>query len=500
MPAANKLASALRGSSYSSIGLSTKNNTYVNVNKLNSFIDAKNSKVEKALAFFSSISSIRKKTEEELLMSFKSVLDENLDIGIRMLLWLRDARCGAGERNAFRIIINALSFSPLLENIVEKIPMIGRFDDLLLEWKSEKAMNIALTRYVKGFYNENEVGLAAKWAPRKGVWVYRLRKELGLSPSDYRKFIVSRSQTVESMMCNNEWTNIAYENVPSIAHKNYRKAFIRHDLSGYREYLGEVESGTSKINSRIEPYSLAAELCDKGIYDFDPEFLKSLNLQFSSSEYLFDESITVLPIVDVSPSMKDKATKTLSCKTIAMSMGLNLALKQKGPFSGLVMTFSENPLVIDYKGKSFSDCIFDLKRQDWGMSTNLISSFELLFKKAKDNKVKDDKLPDVVVVFSDMMMNDSSVKNYSSQTNAIKTLAKNYGYKKIPKILFWNLNINSHKGTPTVAKSNDGGVLTVSGFSSNIIESMSSVIMNEDIITPEIGMLNTLLCERYNYF
>lgn len=399
----SSFANAMRAGSSKSIGFSAKKETLVFpkghvVNGVVLTPTSASNNYPTILEGFTNIHGFLKLTPGEILGKFHKMVNENEDLAIRFALWARDARQGAGLRDPSRLMFASLSDHPNIEGIINRIPVLGRFDDLLIEWKSERAMRFALARYIAAFDNPDEKGLAAKWAPRKtSVWAYRLRKELGLNYSDYRKFLVSNSKTVEQNMCDGAWNNIDYSQVPSVAHKNYRKAFMRHSPDRYGRYVGALKSGVRgvKINAGVvEPHELASKVM-RG----QQTYSDSLDAQFSAIPFSL-KGLNIFPIVDVSPSMRSICTGSQTCKSVAMSLGLWIAQNQTKT-KGLVMTFSQTPEIINYASKGFSDAILDLQNQDWGHYTDLTASMDLMFSRCKAAGVTEDELPDVMVVLSD---------------------------------------------------------------------------------------------------
>ena len=454
---------------------------------------------------FTGIQKFLKMSEEQILSTFHVMMKENEDLAIRFILWARDILKGAGLRDPSRKVFASLSNHPNIEGIINRIPTLGRFDDLLIEWKSERAMRFALNRYMKGFETPEEIGLAAKWAPRKNsVWAWRLRKELGLTPADYRKFLVRNTSVVETQMCANNWNNINYSHVPGKAHSNYRKAFVRHSPDRYANYVEQlkspelVKSGVVKINAKaLAPYELAAK-----VIPYDAQVIAdSIDAQFQAMPYDMGD-LKIFPIIDVSPSMKKLAMGQLTCKQIAVSLGLFISKNQVGDLNGKAMTFSETPCMVDFSDDGFSRAVTKLNNHDWGMYTDLTASMRILFNYCKNAGLKNEDLPDVMIIFSDMQMNGPSMSASSSgnkiQVNQIIEAGERAGYTKIPKIIFWNLSVNGKE--VKVAPIDKNGVINISGFSPKILTSLSEILKGESMeVNTDIAIIETLCSERYNY-
>ncbi len=83
----------------------------------------------KVLDLFGKIGSARGNI---LTNQFNAALAEDENLAIRVLLWARDVRSGAGERAQFRGLLAALEAQnpTLAGRIMSKIPFLGRWDDL----------------------------------------------------------------------------------------------------------------------------------------------------------------------------------------------------------------------------------------------------------------------------------------------------------------------------------------------------------------------------------
>lgn len=69
-----------------------------------------------------------------IVKEFTAALVDNEELAIRALLWTRDIRGGAGERQQFRdLLVELESVNPeLAGRIMHKIPELGRLDDLFV--------------------------------------------------------------------------------------------------------------------------------------------------------------------------------------------------------------------------------------------------------------------------------------------------------------------------------------------------------------------------------
>lgn len=440
---------------------------------------------------------------KNIIPQFVAAYVENPDYALRILQWARDIRGGAGERQLFRQVIQEVcNAEPELGcRILDKVPEIGRWDDLLLDFKVPSVQKYVHTLILDAIKGGN--GLAAKWMPRKGIKAIELRKAWKMSPKAYRKFLVNASKTVEQQMCAKDWDGIDFSHVPSLAASRYRTAFYRNAEERFTEYVEKLKSGSLgvKINAgAVYPYDIL-----KGLYrDIFVTDADHRVAQWNALEnYIGDANI--LPMVDVSGSMYCSAgdNPNLTCADVAISLGLYCAEKNQGVFKDLVLTFSENPQLECLKG-NVVEKYQQLRKADWGMNTDLNKAFDTILTTALDNKVPAEEMPNTLIIFSDMQF-DASQESYGSyhrhgtispyDESAIEMIRRKYiaaGYA-MPQVVFWNLH--AHENCPV--RFNDLGVALVSGFSPAVMKAVLEADTEE--FTPEAIMRQAIMIERYNY-
>ena len=426
---------------------------------------------------------------KDIIPKFVAAYAEDKDLALRIALWLRDAREGAGERQLFRDILAYFEqHDPeVAKMLLTKVPELGRFDDLLV-FKTKPMKDFAYTMLGDALRAGN--GLAAKWTPRKGNVANELRKFFGMTPKTYRKTLVGLTTVVESQMCAKDWDNINFSHVPSVASSRYKKAFNRHTTK-FAEYVAALVKGdpTVKVNaSAVYPYDI---LKGVGSYNnrYDKTELDHIVAQWAAlPNYVGDASI--LPLVDVSGSMTCPAGKnsTTTCMDVAVSLGLYLAEKNKGKFKDTFLTFSDSPELMKLKG-NVVEKMTQMTRSDWGMSTNLHAAFDKILSVAVNGNVPQEEMPEILLILSDMQFN-ACVRFDHTAMQMIEHKYEAAGYQ-VPKIVFWNLN--SSDNVPV--KSDKSGAALVSGFSPSIMTSILSANMDE--FTPRGIMLKTIMSDRY---
>lgn len=428
---------------------------------------------------------------KNIVPAFTAAYVENPDLALRIAQWARDVRGGSGERELFRQILTHLEKKNPedAKRLMDKVPELGRWDDLLI-FESKDLKTKAYTMLGDALRNGN--GLAAKWTPRKGHIAREIREFYGMSPKQYRKSLVGLTKVVETQMCANDWDNINYSHVPSLAHARYKKAFGRHGTT-YAQYVAKLVKGEDgvKINANaVYPYDVLKGRIGGWGRGINNTELDAIQAQWDAlPNYVGDAN--VLPLVDVSGSMTASAGRnvSLSCLEIAVSLGLYFADKNKGKFKDCFLTFSESPELLNLKG-NINDKIDQMVQSKWAMNTNLHKAFEQILKTAVTNNVPESEMPETLIIFSDMQFDQCTRYNDS----AIEMIERKYaeaGYT-VPKVVFWNLNA-AYGNAPV--KFDKHGTALVSGFSPAIATSILSG--NMDDFTPEAIMLKAVMKDRY---
>lgn len=408
-------------------------------------------------------------------------------LALRITLWLRDVREGAGERQLFRNILQYLEDhnTPMAIKLMSKIPEVGRWDDLLcVQRLAAKAHATDLIGEALSAGN----GLCAKWLPRKGKEAAELRKRLSMTPKMYRKILVSLTQVVETQMCANEWDSIEFSKVPSVASARYKKAFNRH-TQAYGRYVSALinkEPGVKVNIGAVYPYDvLKGKVTSYGIR-FDETEENFIMAQWDALPN-FIGSRKILPMVDVSGSM-DEGGSNIKPIEVSVSLGLYLADKNQGAFKDAILTFSASPQLVILRGNILQK-INSLVRVKWDMNTDIYAAFKKVLEVAKNGQVAPEDMPETILILSDMQF-DRCVNEYSD--TALQMIQRGYslaGYK-VPNIVFWNLN--AHNNVPV--KFDERGTAMVSSFSVHILKAILSGEMS-----PEGIMMKAIMNERYSF-
>ena len=420
-----------------------------------------------------------------ITVEFARAFEAEPNLALRVLLWSRDVRGGAGERELFREVLRHLELNQpsVLPQLIDLVPEYGRFDDLLV-FETPAAEKLAFEKIQAALKSGS--ALCAKWMPRekssKSAVARQLRQFLGLTPRAYRKLLADLSETVEDQMCAQDWTKIQYDHVPSVAAARYQKTFSRHDEAGYASYRAGLVSGTRTVNAgAVYPYDVIKSIQSGGAVEVAEAQWAAL------PNYLGDQLI--LPMVDVSGSMGCAVggNANLTCMDVAVSLGLYISDRNTGAFHNMFLTFSERARLEVLNG-SLSSRLNQLMRSEWGMNTNLHAAFDAVLNLAVKNSVPAADMPQYILILSDMQW-DACVTQDDSGMEMIQRKYETAGYD-MPRIVFWNL---SSRGGDVPVKFDQAGTALVSGFSPSI---MTSILAAENF-DPRSVMMTTLNQPRY---
>ena len=421
---------------------------------------------------------------KDITTSLARSFGDEKELTLRLILWTRDVRGGAGERQTFRNMLLWLEQNDpsSLKRLLSKVSEVGRWDDLLIFQTDEiKALAFDLIKDALDSGN----GLVAKWMPRKGEAAVELRTAFGWTPKYYRKRLVELTKVVETQMCAKNWSSINYSHVPSVASARYKKAFAKNDPTGYQAWVESLKNGTAKVNaSAIFPHDVTKTLMHEISANVDV-----VQAQWDALPNYVQDGMTVLPMVDVSGSMTCGSIPGTTPLEVAVALGLYMSEKQRSAFKDMILTFSDSPTLMKVSG-SIATRYRQLKRAEWGGRTNVHAAFGKILSHAVKNNVPASDMPEYILVLSDMEF-DYCVRKPSATAheNAVEEYAK-HGYK-LPKVIFWNLN--GREGNSPVEFKKDGTGL-VSGFSPSTMRS----IMSGKNITPLDIVMETLSSSRYD--
>ena len=464
------------------------------------------------LDFFASAGALRRESDEEILARFLRAFAEDKDAAMKLLFYARDVRGGLGERRVFRVILRWLAFTApqSVKRNIARAAEFGRWDDLLvlLDTPCEKETLALLREQFRKDVQANEEGkeisLLAKWLPSVNAsnaetvkHGKKIARAFGMTDADYRKTLVAlraKIRILENNLREKDYT-FDYEKQPSRAMFKYRKAFFRNDRARYYKFLAKVSAGEAKLHAdHVMPYELVEPfLADHNWIGNHHCFLRPLSEEEASVLNAtwgampdFGGNENALAVVDTSSSMywpKDPMPAS-----VAFSLGLYFAERNKGAFRNHFIEFSTRPQLIELKGETFVDRLRYAASFNQVADTNLEAVFDLILNAAVKNDVPSEELPAKLYIISDMEFN-RCVHN-ANQTifrNAAERYAA-HGYA-LPQIVFWNVASRNRQHPVTM---NEQGVALISGVTPRLFQMAAG-----QTISPYRLMLDVLESERY---
>lgn len=335
--------------------------------------------------------------------------------------------------------------------------------------------------------NNAPITLLAKWMPSINTSSSNARhdaryfarhfkwseKEYRQNLSKLRKYL----KVTERKMSLQEWNEIDYEKVPSLANLRYKDAFLKHDKERREEYLNKLAKGEVKINSSVNfPHDVVHKYSSSNGWNISlqkyDEALEQLWKSLKNIPGLKD----TLVVRDDSGSMKIHIGRTnVTSLEVATALGIYCAEHCSDVYKNKIISFSEYPQYLDFsKHISLHDKLAYLYDHDEVANTNIRKVFQLILETAIDNKLKQEDLPKQILIISDMEFDEGADFEGNPIEESQKEFEK-YGYK-VPKLIFWN--VNSRTNTIPI-KTNELGVYLLSGFSPNVLNILSDGLDNQ---------------------
>lgn len=472
----------------------------------------------KVLDMFAVGGAYRTRSDEDVILLFKNAFNENRELAMKCLFYLRDARGGQGERRFFRVAFRWLCQNyprTALKNL-ENISEYGRWDDLIYVTEGtpleRQAFDIIKHQLALDIQCKTP-SLLAKWMPSQNAsnketkrLGHVLANYLNMTSREYRKTLSvlrERINVLERLMSANRWNEIEFDKIPSKAGLIYRNAFARRDILA-KKYEAFAKNKNTKVNAEVlYPHDVAhrafKEFGYYGSYTFieDPKRLMLQKYWDNLKDFYNGREENGIAVVDVSGSMSGTPME------VAVSMGAYIADKAHGPFANHFITFSAHPELIEFEGVDIVDKFKRAIRADWGTNTNVKAVFDMLLRIAQSEHVKAEDMPTRIYIFSDMEFDNCvtfgnkrkngwwtgcktiTIDEANSDLENIKQEWNIAGYK-MPQIIFWNLDARQNR-IPAIGE----GFSYVSGFSPSMIDCILSGKDGYDL------MLEKLNSSRY---
>ena len=468
------------------------------------------------LNMFAMGAAMRTRSDEDVILMFRKAFAENPKYALKCLFYIRDVRGGQGERRFFRLCMKDLAKNNVeaARRNLEHIPEFGRWDDLYLfvDTPLEKEAFDFIKQQLTLDITCKTPSLLAKWLKSENTTsknsrklAGKTRRALGLTRKQYRKVLSvlrERINVLERLMSAGKWDEIEFDKIPSRAGMIYKNAFARHDVermkkdAAVQSYADFAKDTTKKVNAKaLYPYECVAEamkVMRNGWYGYrnslaldDTNRLMVNKYWDNLEDYFNGASFNGMAVVDTSGSMcGSNADAPIN---VAISLGMYCAMKAKGPFADYFITFSSRPTFVKVEGVDFCDKVTRMASADWGMSTNVEAAFDLMLNTAVKNDLKQEDLPENLIIISDMEFNSCATSNHYRGANdtLFETMEKKWNAKgyNMPKLVFWNVNARQNN----IPMKDTGYVSYVSGMSPSIFETIMSGKTGYDLMMEKLN-------------
>ena len=458
------------------------------------------------LDLFANIGGMRGRSDADIISQWRSAYRENPELASNLILYARSIRTGGlGERKIGRILLKQLAtYDP--EKIIRNFDTIvdcGRWDDLFIfigtpvEFTMWQYIENQVKADVEGALRNKPISLLAKWLKSENTSSRESREIakntriiLHLTSKQYRKMLSKLRKYInvlEAKISRNQWDEINFEQVPSLAMKRYLSAFGKHCYEAFGEYKAKLVKGEAKVNAAtLYPYDLVQPYIANNRYGRRDPMDVVTEEQWKALPNYVNENYDVVCVVDTSGSMTINNYRPLST---AVGLGIYFAQHNKGPYHNLYMTFSSNPTIQRIEDNWGLDrCIDYVMASDWGMGTDLDRTFQLIFDIARAYN----DAPRAIAVISDMEINTW----HGEGDVYARSITEKWDQKfrsiglKCPKLLYWNIE-SRHGNTLSKCTENVGYISGSSAgsfkFFTELIEKSAYEAMVSILTKPEFS-------------
>ena len=457
----------------------------------------------------------RKRSDEDIIFLFKRAFEEDMTYALRCLFYLRDVRGGQGERRFFRVITKwlAKNHTEAMRRNLKYVPEFGRWDDLyvFVDTPLEKDAFDLMYHQLALDVSCKTPSLLAKWlksentsSAKSRALGAKTRKAFCVTPRQYRKTLSvlrNRIKVVERLMSENRWDEIEFDKIPSKAGLIYRNAFARHDImrekADKQTYAKFAKSSETKVNAKtLNPCEVVSEATRIFRTPLEDTDRLMVNKYWDNLEDYFKNAVfNGVAVVDTSGSMTGSYGK-INPIDVAISLGMYCAEKcnKNSPWYGDYITFSHQARLIPVEGVDFVDKVKRIYQKNLCENTNIKSVFDLILNLAIQNNVKQEDMPENIIVISDMEFDycasfDNNTNwwgrkavDSQSEMEKIAKIWEAYGYK-MPHLIFWNVEARQDN----IPMKDNGRVTFVSGYSPVIYEMIMTGKTGLDLVMEKLN-------------
>lgn len=446
------------------------------------------STLDKVLDMFAQGGAYRRRSDDDCINLFIQAANQDSLLAMKCLFYLRDCREGQGERRFFRVCYRYLAnqHPSVARKNLELIPEYGRYDDMIYATfgtELEKDTLAYIKKVLTLDVESKTPSLLAKWLPSINAsnsttkrYGRTIKNYLGMTEKQYRKtlsYLREKINIVERLMSENRWDEIEFDKLPSKAGIKYKNAFARRDMIA-KKFETFAKSKDTKVNAAVlYPSDVAHEVYKHGYRcgwnrDSIDETDRAMIQKYwdNLKDYYNGREERGIAVVDTSGSMWGQPLEA------AVALGAYVAERGKGPFQNHFITFSSRPELVEFTGRDIYDKFQRAVSANWGGSTDIEATMNLILNTAIRNNVPADEIPTRIYIFSDMQFNHcTSFGRKAKETffEQQKEIWARAGYK-MPQVVFWNLNAAYDAAIPAIGE----GFSYISGFSPSMIDCILS--------------------------
>ena len=412
----------------------------------------------KVLELFGLGAAYRSRSDDDCILLFKNAYEEDPDLAMKCLFYIRSIRGGQGERRFFRVCFRWLcdhypqSAIKNFDNVVR----LGRWDDLIYSAEGTQVESEMLKFVGKQLIRDlncSTPSLLCKWCPSITASSRETRRvarkivnAFGVTEKQYRQalsLLRSRINIVEKLMSENKWDEISFDSIPSKAGLKYSHAFQTRDETRER-YAEFINSKKTKVNAAaLYPY----EVVNKAIHvSGNDKIARNVVDKYWDNlpDYFDGASSNMLCVVDTSGSMMGAPIN------VAISLGMYCAEHLNGPFHNKYISFASRPQLIDIEGVDFVDKVKRIYYTNLCDNTNLEAVFDLLLDTIVEKNIPKEDIPHTVCVISDMEIDSATMrwgggaKSWTKDSTAteMEKIRNKWAAAgiELPKLVYWNVN------------------------------------------------------------
>lgn len=228
------------------------------------------------------------------------------------------------------------------------------------------------------------------------------------------------------------------------------------------------------------------EIVRAAMYEVNDDTIRSLDAAWNSLPD-YTDSRNALAVIDGSGSMYYDYDDSILPITVAISLGLYFAERNRGHFANHFITFSETPQLVKVTGDDITAKVNHCMSYNEVSNTDLYEVFMLLLITAVKHNLPQSDMPELLYIISDMEF-DEGVDPDKTVFEDAKEKFEDYGYQ-LPQVVYWNVSARNEQYP---IQMNEHGTALVSGASPSLFSQM----MSHDL-TPFSMMELVLGSDRY---